>query len=170
MSVKPTGRLAQREDGLYLMLDRLFNAPIDDVWASLSRPGGLAGWIGTYTGSPETGAVRFRLDEPEAEWEYVTILKCIPPKRFTVNIGEGDAARHVILHLVEGAGMTTLTFGQRLHNAADAVTAGPHWDYYFDRLVAARLGKPLPDHAHYHPHAEYYRELVVPRRATEPTH
>lgn len=169
MSFKPTGRLAYREDGLYLMLDRLFSASKDDVWASVSRSTGLQGWIGTYTGAPETGAVRFKLDEADAEWEYVSIIKCIPPKRFTADIGEGAAARHVILHLVEGAGMTTLTFGQRLHSAAEAATVGPFWDYYFDRLVAARTGQPIPARTHYKPHVEYYSELIPPKKATEPT-
>ena len=169
MTFKPTGRLAYREDGLYLMLDRLFTASKEDVWASVSRSAGLHGWIGTYTGAPETGAVRFKLDEPDAEWEYVSIVRCIPPKRFTADIGEGDDGRHVILHLVEGAGMTTLTFGQRLHSAAEAASVGPFWDYFLDRLVAARAGRPLPDRAHYKPHVEYYSELIPPKKATEPT-
>ena len=169
MSIKPTGRLSYREDGLYLMLDRLFTASKEDVWASLTRPGALQSWIGTYTGTPESGAVRFKLDDPDAEWEYVTIIRCIPPKRFTVDIGEDDASRRVILHLVEGAGMTTLTFGQRLRSPAEAASAGPFWDYYFDRLVAARAGRPLPDRAHYKAHVEYYSELIPPKKATEPT-
>ncbi|MBC7443381.1 MAG: SRPBCC domain-containing protein [Ramlibacter sp.] len=170
MTARPTGRFAHREDGLYLMFDRLFTSPIDDVWASLSRAGGLAGWIGTFTGSPETGAVKFRLDEQGAEWEYVSIHHCVPPKRFTVDIGEGDAARHLILHLVDSAGLTTLTFGQRLHSAADAAVVGAHWDYYFDRLVAAREGKPMPHRAHYAHYAEHYSELIVPRKASEQAH
>ncbi|TFC47581.1 hypothetical protein E3T26_09245 [Cryobacterium sp. TMT1-21] len=167
MTARHTGRFAHREDGLYLMFDRLFNSPIDDVWASLSRPGTLSAWIGTFTGSPETGAVKFRLDEPDAEWEYVSIRQCIPPKRFTVEIGDGDAARHLILHLVNSAGMTTLTFGQRLHSPAEAIDVGPHWDYYLDRLVASRAGKPMPHRARYAHYAEHYRELIVPRKASE---
>jgi uncharacterized protein YndB with AHSA1/START domain len=165
MSAKPTGRLAHREDGLYLMLDRLFTAPIDDVWASVSRSSGLSEWIGTYTGSPETGAVRFKLSDANAEWTYVSVLKCIPPKRFTVTVGEGAEARHLILHLVEGAGMTTLTFGQRLHSASEAASVGPYWDYYLDRLVAARTGQPLPERERYSPaHALYYSELIMPAK------
>ena len=46
MSAKPTGRLVHREDGLYLMLNRLFNAPIEQVWASMTRPLELEKWIG----------------------------------------------------------------------------------------------------------------------------
>ena len=168
MSAKPTGRLAHRDDGLYLMLDRLFNAPIEDVWASLTRPAELEKWIGTYTGSPRTGAVKFRMDaEDEAKWEYVSILECNAPHRFAGVIGKDDDAWRVMFHLAEGDRMTTLTFGQRLRSAAEASTVGPGWDYYLDRLIAARAGLPLPEWEHYFPaHAQFYKELVVPSRST----
>lgn len=168
MSAKPTGRLAHRKDGLYLMLDRLFNAPIEDVWASLTRPAELEKWIGTFTGSSSTGAVKFRMAaEDDAEWEYVSILECAAPHRFAGDFGKGPDAWRAMFHLVEGDGMTTLTFGQRLRTAAEAATVGPGWDYYLDRLIAARAGQPLPAREHYYPaHAQYYKELVVPNRTT----
>jgi len=167
MSAKPTGRLAHRKDGLYLMLDRLFSAPAVDVWASLTRPDELETWIGTYTGSPRTGAVKFRMNaEDDAEWEYVSILECTPPYRFEGDFGEGENEWRALVHLAEADRMTTLTFGQRLHSPAEAATVGPGWDYYLDRLVAARTGKSLPEREHYIPaHATYYKELVVPRKS-----
>jgi uncharacterized protein YndB with AHSA1/START domain len=167
MSAKPTGRLAHREDGLYLMLNRLFPAPIEDVWASLTRPAELQKWIGTYSGSPATGAVKFLMSaEEDAAWEYVSILECHPPRRFAGDFGEGDDEWRALFHLVEGDGMTTLTFGQRLHSAAEASTVGPGWDYYLDRLVAARAGAPLPQWEHYYPaHAQFYKDLVVPSKS-----
>jgi uncharacterized protein YndB with AHSA1/START domain len=167
MPAKPTGRLAHREDGLYLMLNRLFASPIEDVWASLARPSGLEKWIGTYTGSPATGAVKFLMSaEENAQWEYVTILECHAPHRFAGDFGTGDDAWRAMFHLVEGDRMTTLTFGQRLRSAAEASTVGPGWDYYLDRLVAARAGLPLPEREHYFPaHAQYYKDLVVPSRS-----
>ncbi|MCU1634899.1 MAG: hypothetical protein JWQ68_138 [Cryobacterium sp.] len=164
MSAKPTGRFVHRQDGLYLMHDRLFAAPVVDVWASVSRPAELQKWIGTYTGSPATGAVKFLMSaEPDAVWEYVTILECRAPHRFMGDVGTGDDAWRVLLHLVEGDRMTNLTLGQRLRSAAEAATVGPGWDYYLDRLVAARAGTPLPQWEHYYPaHAQYYKDLVVP--------
>ncbi len=167
MSAKPTGRLAHREDGLYLMLDRLFNAPIEDVWASLTRPAELEKWIGTYTGSPRTGAVRFRMSaEDDADWEYVSILECNAPHRFACDVGKGDDAWRLMFHLAQGDGMTTLTFGQRLRSVAEASTVGPGWDYYLDRLIAARARRPLPEWEHYFPaHAQFYKELVVPSKS-----
>jgi uncharacterized protein YndB with AHSA1/START domain len=164
MSIRPTGRFAHREDGVYLLLDRLFSAPIVDVWYSLTNPTAMQKWIGTYTGNPSTGAVRFLMSaEPDAEWEYVTVRECDPPHRFLADVGEGDAKWRVFCHLREAGGMTTLTLGQRMKTTADAATMGPGWDYYLDRLIAAREGRELPEWAHYYPaHSEYYRDLVVP--------
>ena len=167
MTAKPTGRLAQREDGLYIMFDRLFTEPIEKVWASLSRPAELEKWIGTYTGSPTTGAVRFRMTaEEEAEWEYVNIRECVAPHRFAGDFGTGPKAWRALFHLVEGDGMTTLTFGQRLHNVGEAATVGPGWDYYLDRLVAVRAHRPLPEWSQYSTqHSDFYRGLFVPAPA-----
>lgn len=167
MSTKPTGRLSHRPDGLYLMLDRLFQAPIEDVWWSVTHPAELEKWIGTYTGSPITGAVKFLMTaEDDAAWEYVSILECDAPHRFSCDFGTGDDAWRLLVHLVEGAHMTTLTLGQRLRTPAEAATVGPGWDYYLDRLIAARAGAPLPEWEHYYPaHAQYYKELIVPSKS-----
>ncbi|MDH6235547.1 SRPBCC domain-containing protein [Cryobacterium sp. CG_9.6] len=166
MTVKPTGRLAYRDDGLYFMIDRLFSAPIEDVWASMTKPAELAKWIGTYTGSPSTGAVKFRMSsDPDSTWQYVTILECDAPHRFCGDFGEDDDAWHALFHLVEGNGMTTVTLGQRLRTAAEVATVGPGWDYYLDRLVAYRTGKPFRQWDAYYPAlATQYRDLVVPKR------
>ncbi|MFC6356447.1 SRPBCC domain-containing protein [Luethyella okanaganae] len=166
MSAKPTGRFAHRDDGLYLLLDRLFAAPVEDVWWSLTHPSELEKWIGTYTGNPATGGVKFLMSaEPDAEWEYASILECRAPYRFSIDIGEGEDKWHVFCHLSEAGGMTTLTLGQRMKSPADASTMGPGWDYYLDRLIAARAGTALPQWEHYYPaHAEYYKDLVLPER------
>ncbi len=167
MSPKPTGRFAHRDDGLYLLLDRLFAAPIEDVWFSLTNPHEMQKWIGTYTGQPSTRGVKLRMtSEPEAEWEYVSILECHAPHRFLAESREGPDQMRVFCHLREAGGMTTLTLGQRLHQASDAATIGPGWDYYLDRLIAARADKPLPEWEHYYPaHAGYYQRLVVPAKS-----
>ncbi|MET0725000.1 MAG: SRPBCC domain-containing protein [Leifsonia sp.] len=164
MSAKPTGRFAHRADGVYLVLDRLFSAPIEDVWYSLTNATAMQKWIGTYTGNPTTGAVRFLMTaEPDADWQYVAIRECHPPHRFTAESGEGDTRMRVFCHLREAGGMTTLTLGQWMPDTSQAATMGPGWDYYLDRLIAARANRPLPEWEHYFPaHSEYYRELVLP--------
>lgn len=164
MTAKPTGHYTLKPDGLYLQFDRLFHAPIEDVWFSLTNPTAMQSWIGTYTGRPQTGGVRFRMTAEEgSEWENVSILECQPPHRFLADSGPGPSGIRVFCHLVEGGGMTTLTLGQRLQNPADAASMGPGWDYYLDRLAAARSGRPLPEWEQYYPvFSSHYKELSIP--------
>lgn len=167
MTAKPTGHYMLKPDGLYLQFDRLFRAPIEDVWFSLTNPTAMQSWIGTYTGRPETGGVRFKMTaEENAEWENVSILECSPPHRFLADSGPGPNGMRVFCHLVEGGGMTTLTLGHRLQNPADAASMGPGWDFYLDRLAAARAGRPLPEWEQYYPaFSSHYKELPVPDAA-----
>jgi len=171
MTVKPTGHYQLRGDGLYIVFDRLLHAPIEDVWYSLTNRNAMKAWIGTYTGSPATGAVRFRMNAEEgyAEdegWEAISILFCDAPHRFVVD-GDG-AGQHmrVFSNLTERGGMTALTFGQRIYPGTDVASMGPGWDYYLDRLIAARSGAPMPDWSAYFPaFTEYYQDLPVPHPA-----
>ena len=142
MTAKATGHYTLKPDGLYLQFDRLFHAPIEEVWFSLTNPTAMQAWIGTYTGRPETGGVRFRMgfEGEEGEWQNVSILECAPPHRFLADSGPGPTGIRVFCHLREAGGMTTLTFGQKLPNPADAAQMGPGWDYYLDRLMAAHAG------------------------------
>ncbi|WP_350348129.1 SRPBCC domain-containing protein [Agromyces sp. G08B096] len=168
MHAKPTGHFQQKSDGLYLQFDRLFRAPIEDVWYSITNPTALSSWIGTYTGRPATGGIRFKMtaEGEDAPWENVSVLECDAPHRFHLDVGKAPETWRLHAHLVEGGGMTTLTFAQRLADRAAAADIGPGWDYYLDRLEAARTGAPMPDWADYHPaFVRYYRELHVPEPA-----
>ena len=164
MTAKATGHYTLKPDGLYLQFDRLFHAPIEDVWYSLTNPNAMQAWIGTYTGRPATGGVRFKMTyEDDADWQNVTILECDPPHRFLADSGPSPDGIRVFCHLVEKGGMTTLTLGQRLPNPADAASMGPGWDFYLDRLTAARAGRPMPAWDEYYPAlSPYYKELPVP--------
>jgi hypothetical protein len=159
-----TGRFAHRPDGLYLLFDRILSASAEHVWEGLTKPEALRGWIGTYTGSPRTNAVRFRMEsEHDSQWEYVSILECTEFSRLRLDIGEGDEAWRVMAHLSEGSGKTVLTFGLRLDSPTEAATFGPVWDYYLDRFVASRTHHPLPPFSRYYPALKrHYEELIVP--------
>ena len=166
-----TGRFAHREDGLYLLFDRILPGPPEQTWEGLTKPEGLHAWIGTYTGSPRTGAVRFRMEsQHDSQWEYVSILECTEFTRLVLDIGEGEDAWRVMAHLKEGSGKTVLTFGLRLDSPAEAATFGPVWDYYLDRLVASRTHHTLPPFSRYYPALKhYYEELLVPPSSLPPT-
>src|SRR3954463_8050441 len=101
MVPQPTGRLVRKDDGVYVVLDRIFKAPIEDVWSYFSRSPRLSEWLGEFTGLPSTGAVRFRMNAEgdAAEWENVSILECSPPHRVSVDVGEGEKAWRMFAHL-----------------------------------------------------------------------
>lgn len=152
MQPQPTGRLVQKDDGVYVVLDRIFAAPIVDVWQCLTRSPRLQTWIGEVTGGASTHAVRFRRNTVEdAEWTNVAILECEAPRRFAADVGPSDDSWRIYWHLTEASSHTTLTFGQRLHSPREEALAGVTWDYYLNRLVAARTGAPMPVWEDYFP-------------------
>jgi uncharacterized protein YndB with AHSA1/START domain len=162
MMPQPTGRLVRKDDGVYVVLDRIFKAPIEEVWTYFSRSPRLSEWIGEYTGTGSTGAVKFRMNAEgdDAAWEDVTVMECSAPHRLHVDLGPAGASRPTFVHLTEASGHTTVTFGQRLRSIAEEADIGVGWDYYLDRLVAAHDGKPLPSWSAYSPAMlDHYRTL-----------
>jgi uncharacterized protein YndB with AHSA1/START domain len=162
MMPQPTGKLVRKDDGVYVVLDRMFRAPIEEVWTYFSRSPRLALWLGEYTGTGSTGAVKFRMtaEGDDAEWQDVSVLECSAPHRLHADVGRGDTARKMFVHLTEGSGRTTVTFGRRLRSLSEEADVGVRWDYYLDRLVAVHDGKPLPQWSDYDPAMrEHYRTL-----------
>lgn len=162
MMPHPTGRLVRKDDGVYLVLDRMFKAPIEHVWTYFSRSPRLAEWLGEYTGSGATGAVKFRMtaDGEDGQWEDVTVMECTAPHRLHADFGAAGSSHRMFAHLTEASGHTTVTVGRRLRSVVEEADAGPRWDYYLDRLVAAHDHKPQPDWSTYGPVMnEHYRNL-----------
>ncbi|SEH59786.1 MULTISPECIES: SRPBCC domain-containing protein [unclassified Leifsonia] len=162
MMPQPTGRLVRKDDGVYLVLDRMFKAPIEEVWAYFSRSPRLAEWLGEYKGTGSTGAVKFRMtaDGEPAEWQDVSIMECTAPHRLHADVGPAGTSHRMFVHLTEASGHTAVTFGRRLRSVVGEADDGPRWDYYLDRLVAAHDRKPMPDWHSYGPvMREHYRTL-----------
>lgn len=147
-----TGRRETRDGREVLVLERSFRAGIEDVWAACTEPERMERWIGTWTGDPSKGEIRFRMtaegdDVPE---EIYDVERCDPPSGFTVRSrdgapfsadGTGPEVRWILtVDLVEVDGITTLTFTQDVHHdlLGDEMVAsvGPGWEYYVERLVA----------------------------------
>jgi uncharacterized protein YndB with AHSA1/START domain len=51
----PTGRVMSSGEGRDLVLERTFRAPIDDVWASITKPERTARWLGPVEGKGAQG-------------------------------------------------------------------------------------------------------------------
>lgn len=161
---QPTGRAVRNDDGtLAIVYERRFGAPIEDVWASVTEPERLARWIGTWTGRPAVGrSVTFRmLFEGDVPSEDALIRACQPPRLLEVAFDQEGSVTSVRLELAETDGVTTLTMTTPVPSQYAAGDFGPGWEYYLDRLVAARDGTEMPDFAEYHPgQSAHFQESV----------
>ena len=142
MRINATGRYDCRNGQDVIVFTRTFRAPIADVWAAVTEPSRLSQWIGTWSGEPTSGSVRFRMiaegdDVPEQTYQ---IRRCQPPRRLTVHIDDEGGAWDLSLELTEHEGVTTLAFTQVISDPTILESVGPGWEYYLDRLVAAETG------------------------------
>ena len=164
MSVTPTGRIELVADRLTLFVTRTFHAPIDDVWAAITEPERVARWLGTWTGDPSTGAVMFAMtfEGQEPPGDAMEIRECDPPRRLAVTSQVGEQRWYLDVDLSESDGVTTLAFSQPDVDPEDALSVGPGWEFYLDRLVAAETGGDLAAidfvRDYYPAMAEHYRE------------
>ena len=148
MSPTPTGRLF----GDNLVLTRTFRAPVADVWASLTDPERTARWFGAWEGTAGPGnTIKVQMMHEEGKpWMDMTIEACEEPHRLALS-SQGEHGWRMDLELSETAGVTELTFTQRLSAADGAGEIGPGWEFYLDALVASRDGQPAPVWDDYYP-------------------
>lgn len=142
MTPTPTGRVVERDGRHVLVQTREFRAPIEDVWAAVTEPERLARWIGTWSGDPASGSVRFEMlfEGDEHPGETMVIRECEPPHRLHVTSQSADETWLLDVDLAHADGVTTLTLSQPGVTAEQAAGVGPGWEYYLDRLVDAETG------------------------------
>lgn len=158
-----TGFLRTTGDGLELVLRREFVAPVEEVWAWVTESEKLDRWIGRWTGEGRVGGVvDFTMSaEESAEPERVTIIDCDAPKRLQVELTSEAGTWQLQLDVKPRGEETVLEFNQLIEQGDDITTVGPGWEYYLDRLVAARAGlAPVSFDDYYPALVEYYSELA----------
>jgi len=147
MTLIRTGTLTTIDGVPHLVLSRTFGSPAEAVWQTFTSSERLREWIGHWEGDPTAGHVWFFMtaegDDPEPS-QY-TIVECDRPRRFVADT-DAEASGggwHLWFELDETAGVTTLTFGQRLSHGEDLGALGPGWEYYLDRALAAHEGQDV---------------------------
>ena len=162
MTPSPAGQLVPTADGLDLVLVRTFNAPIADVWASITESERTARWWGPWTGTPGPGnTIKYKMvfegEGPESE---MLIEACEPPRHLRVR-GLGDYGWLLEAHLSESNGVTELQYTHHLDRKTSLADVGPGWEYYLDGLVASRLNSVMPVWNDYYPAQKaYYHDLA----------
>jgi uncharacterized protein YndB with AHSA1/START domain len=149
MTPRPTGRISGNE----LIITRTFRAPIEDVWTSVTKSESLERWYGRWEGDAAPGkTVRLLMVFEKGEaWTDVLIETCEPPRYLSVKTKSGFGEKRLELTLEQTGDTTTLTFVHHLTDKKWVGELGPGWEYYFDNLVAARAGEPLPSFDDYYP-------------------
>ncbi len=163
MSKQATGRVMPIAGGRALVLERSFAAPIEDVWASITESERLERWIGRWEGQAGSGrTVKFLMTAEGAEEpEDVRIVECEPPRLLRIVFNQGHNEWHVDVTLREVKGVTVLTFIQDIGEGMDVGDVGPGWEYYLDRLAAARANAPQPEWDDYYPaQSEHYAKAL----------
>lgn len=150
MTRKPTGRVERTARGKDLIITRSFRASIEEVWHSVTVSESTARWIGSWEGEPGPGkTIRFKMLYEEGEHESpVLIERCDPPRHLALRL---EDAWHVELSLQQRGEITELTFVHHLTADQSPASIGPGWEYYLDRLAAARSGEAMPTFEEYYP-------------------
>jgi uncharacterized protein YndB with AHSA1/START domain len=159
MSPTPTGHVRGKD----LIVTRTFQAPIEDVWTSVTKPESTARWIGSWEGDAGPGkTVRFQmLHEKGQPWADMLIEACEAPRHLAVMTKDDVGEWRLELTLTQTGDTTELRFVHHLSDPKLAGDVGPGWEYYLDMLVAAREGKALPSFDDYYPaqKAHYVEQL-----------
>ena len=153
---EPTGHIVRGRDHTFeLTLSRSFDAPVAEVWASLTDPEQTGDWLGPWRGVAGVGnTVELQMAFEEGDsWSAVRIDECDAPSRIAVSVTVAEELNGWDLEatLTDRDGGTELTFIHRLDDPAAAESIGPGWEYYLDMLAAARNGTERPDFGSYYP-------------------
>jgi uncharacterized protein YndB with AHSA1/START domain len=153
-----------RDDrGLELIVSRRFPAPAADAWSWVTDPALVKQWFGSFRASPKPGSTFSvkMLAEDGAPSVRMLVLECIPGERYVVE-SIGDEPWHLTISVAALGASSMVFLAHRLGTAREAGGVGPGWEYYLDRLLAARNGTTMPQFDDYFPSQKpYYERLAM---------
>ncbi|MCQ1993809.1 SRPBCC domain-containing protein [Arthrobacter sp. zg-Y1171] len=159
MQPEPTGRVIRTGPESYdLILHRSFPEPAAAVWPSFTDPELTAQWFGRWEGTPgRGGTVDLQLlFEEGLPWSRVRIAECVSPELLRLLVEDEYGGWDLEIRLRDDPAGTALDFIHHLEDPQAASSIGPGWEYYLDRLLAARSGGPAPDFEDYFPSQDAY--------------
>lgn len=151
MNRKPTGTVQRTERGADVIITRSFRASIEDVWESATASESTARWIGSWEPGPgNTVRLKMLYEEGQPVCDG-TIDRCEPPRHLSLSVVDTHGTWLLELNLQQKGDTTELVFMHHLTDPSHSSSTGPGWEYYLDRLVAARTGEVMPDFSEYYP-------------------
>jgi uncharacterized protein YndB with AHSA1/START domain len=149
MSKQATGTLRGND----LTVTRSFEAPIADVWTSVTKSEHTERWFGRWEGEGRPGnTIRILMVFEKGDaWTEATIDRCEAPHHLALTTKSDYGQWKLELKLREERGRTYVELVHRLTDRKGVGDLGPGWEYYMDMLVHAREGTPKPVWDDYYP-------------------
>jgi uncharacterized protein YndB with AHSA1/START domain len=135
-------------DRCLITFERRLPAQIERVWAALTVPAELAGWLADSSVDLRVGGRIVHAFDPEDAASRVTgtILTLNPPKTLEYEWRFVGETRSILRYDLRAAGDSTLlTLTHQLLGVEQAAGYGAGWHAYLDALEAALVGTPT-DH------------------------
>ncbi|MFN0095952.1 MAG: SRPBCC family protein [Dehalococcoidia bacterium] len=152
-----------------IAFERRLAHPVDAVWAAITDPEQVAGWLGAGTIEARAGGrVALRTGPPESGIRGLIsgeVLTWDPPRVFEHEWVQPGLAVSVVRYELEAeAGGTVLRLTHR-RSASPVATGGrAGWHAFLDRLGAQLDGLPVPAWAHRRAEVQAaYGEAPIPR-------
>jgi uncharacterized protein YndB with AHSA1/START domain len=156
----PSGRLVGND----LHVVRVFRAPIEDVWRSITDSGRTARWFGPWRWVGKAGPgneITYTMIQEEGSPESTALVeRCVAPRHLAISTTGAYAVSYEI-GLEESGGVTTLTFVHHLPDRGMAADFGPGWEFYLDLLVDSREGRALRKFEEYLAQRQYFLDLIA---------
>ncbi|UWX97321.1 SRPBCC domain-containing protein [Arthrobacter zhaoxinii] len=171
MQPEPSGRVIRTGAETYdLILQRRFAEPPAAVWPSFTSPDQTAQWFGRWEGTPGRGdTVDLQmLFEEGLPWSRVRIADCVSPELLRLLVEDEYGSWDLEIRLRNDPAGSALDFIHHLEDPQAVSSVGPGWEYYLDRLLAARSGDPAPDFNDYFPSQGPYFEAQAEAAADSP--
>jgi uncharacterized protein YndB with AHSA1/START domain len=164
MPVEPTGSVRETETGIDLTVDRYLQAPIADVWSSVTESGRTALWFGPWEGDGRPGGrvVVTLTAEDGQPTSHLEVVACEPPHRLEVSMHDEHGVWDLEIRLERAGSGTIVRLVHHLASRAGLGDVGPGWEFYLDRLAASRVDGPMPDFEAYYPGMREYYEALQP--------
>lgn len=125
MNIKPTGQIRGND----LIIKRVFDASIEDVWSSVTQSEYTAHGFGSWKGESGPGkTIQVQLVYEKGQpWINLRIKGCEAPRRLVVEMKDDHGMWRIELTLTDLNGQTELGFVQRLSDLSLAGDVGPGW-------------------------------------------
>ena len=137
-------------DRCQITFERRLPAPIERVWAALTVPAELAGWLADSSVDLRVGGSIVHDFDPDDAASRVsgTILTLDPPKTLEYEWQFSGETRSILRYDLWADGEATLlTLTHRLLGVEQAAGYGAGWHAYLDALESFLVGSPPDDWA-----------------------